>query len=265
MALKYCSLFSGSSGNSAVISTPSSSVLIDAGLNGKTITCALERVNVDPASLQGILITHEHSDHIRGAGVLSRRFDLPIFANAATWEAMDKTLGCITTKNVRVIDTGRNFYIGDLDVLPYAIEHDAAEPVGYCFYGKGRKFAQMTDLGHAPQSVLSIVSGADLVLLEANHDIDMLRRGPYPQYLKKRILSNHGHLSNDASAEACLALLRMGVKNFILGHLSQENNTEKLAYDTVCTKLQSVGALLDEDFVVSMAHRDRASGYFELD
>lgn len=265
MTIAYCPLFSGSSGNAAVLRSEKTQLLIDAGLSGKTITGAMEQYGFRPQELRGILITHEHSDHIKGAGILSRKLDIPIYANAATWQAMEGSIGPVAARNVRIFRTGEEFFVGDVNVTPYSISHDAAEPVGYSFCCKGRKIAQMTDLGYAPQSVLEAVSGAELLLLESNHDIEMLKTGSYTYALKKRILGQKGHLSNEAAGDVCLELAKRGVRRFILGHLSRENNLEELAYATVCGTLQGAGALVGKDVQLYMAHRDRPAGVFELE
>lgn len=264
MAFSYCPLYSGSSGNAALLGTPNTRVLVDAGLTGKALDQALSNISIDPATLQGILITHEHSDHVRGAGVLSRKYDLPVYANVLTWRAMMKQLGRIDKRNMRVFDTNRDFYIGDCNILPYAIPHDAADPVGFCFSHGGRKIAQMTDLGCVNDSILEAVTGADLLLIESNHDEAKLKCGPYPAYLKRRILSRHGHLSNADAGKTCVRLAQSGIRRFILGHLSGENNTERLAYETVTQSLAEKGLHLSRDVELFMAHRDRACGIFRL-
>lgn len=263
--LTYAPLYSGSSGNAAVLASDRARVLVDAGRTGTALTCALNEVGIPPASLNGILITHEHSDHIKGAGILSRKYDLPIYANSATWEAMERSLGNIAARNMRIFETGHDFFIGDINVAPYSIPHDAADPVGYCFYNQGCKIAQMTDLGHASAAVLQEVAGADLLLIESNHDIDMLKAGQrYPYALKQRILGNHGHLSNEAAGVACALLIERGVRRFILGHLSAENNFEELAYRTVVSVLSERGIVLDKDVELYMAKRELVTGIFHV-
>lgn len=266
MSFSFCPLFSGSSGNSALISSQTVHFLIDAGLPGKTIANALFLCGHAPERLSGILITHEHMDHIKGAGILSRKYDIPIYANAATWGAMEKTIGKVALKNIRIFQTNHDFYIGDFNILPYAISHDAAEPVGFCIHKNGRKIAQMTDLGHVDQTILDIVQDAQVLLVEANHDIGKLENGPYPRYLKNRIRSRSGHLSNDDSGKVCCKLAERGVRRFILGHLSAENNTEQLAFTSVAHSLLSEGISVGQgkDVELFMAHRDRTCGVFHL-
>ena len=263
MSFRYCPLYSGSSGNAALLSTGRISLLVDAGLTGKAIVAGLKEARCLPESLSGILITHEHSDHIKGAGVLSRKYDLPIYANAPTWEAMERQIGAVAPRNVRIFETGHEFILGDIAIMPYSIPHDAAEPVGYSFFHRGCKVSQMTDLGHITAEVLQNVAESDLLLLESNHDVDMLRAGPYPYALKQRILSGKGHLSNDTAGEACVRLMRLGVRRFILGHLSGENNLEPLAYSTVAQAIADAGARIGADADLYLAHRDRPTAVFE--
>lgn len=262
----YCPLYSGSSGNSALIAGGGVRLLVDAGLSGKAIVSALQSVGQDPAKLDGILITHEHSDHIKGAGVLSRKYNLPIYANADTWAAMRPKIGEIAPQNIRIFSTGHDFFLGQLGVLPYSISHDAADPVAFSFSHGSLRIAQLTDLGHVTREVIEVAGGADLVLLEANHDPELLAKGSYPAQLKRRILSRKGHLSNDAAAALCCDLCDRGSKRFILGHLSGENNNETLAFNTVKSALQQYGCSVCEDGDVQlyMAHRDRTSDVFIL-
>ncbi|MBO4848540.1 MAG: MBL fold metallo-hydrolase [Clostridia bacterium] len=261
--MKFSPLFSGSSGNCSVISTGGTTVLIDAGMPGKAIVSALADVGVDPHDISAIVVTHEHSDHIKGIGIISRRFDIPVYANEGTWRAMSPFIGDIAMKNIRTFVTGQNFYIGDIDLTPFRTSHDAAEPVGYSFFHKGRRIVYMTDTGCAPESLRETAAGADLLFLEANHDIDMLKNGPYPYQLKRRILSDKGHLSNAAAGELLNKLYPTGVRRVILAHLSRENNTETIAYNTVRHSLEE-GGIAEKDVFLAVAHRDRVTGVFEL-
>lgn len=262
MELRFCPLFSGSSGNALYLGCENTHILIDAGMSGAKITAEMERAGLSPADLSAILITHEHSDHIAGAGILSRRYGLPIYANEATWEAMRDKLGNIPDKNVRTFETGSGFHIGELEITPFATPHDAAEPVGYSFYAGRNKLSIATDLGNVRESWLKHVEESDLVLLEANHDVDMLKAGRYPYELKRRILGAKGHLSNDAAGQAAVELVRRGVRSIVLGHLSGENNFPELAYQSVCCMLESEDILPGRDVSVSVASRDGNSGLY---
>ena len=261
--MKFSPLFSGSSGNCSVITAGSTRVLVDAGMTGKSIVSALGEVGVDPGSLSGIVVTHEHSDHIKGVGVMSRKYDLPVYANEGTWKAMAPLIGDVSMRNIRTFVTGQNFYIGDLDLTPFPISHDAAEPVGYTFFHKGRRLVYMTDTGCVTEALRGVAAGADLLFLEANHDIDMLKNGPYPYQLKRRILSEKGHLSNDAAGRLLTGLYTTGVRRVILAHLSRENNTPRIAHDTVRGTLEADG-IAEKDFFLTVARRDGVTGIFEL-
>lgn len=261
--MKFSPLYSGSSGNCSIVSSGGTSVLVDAGMPGRAIVSALEDVGADPKKLAGIVVTHEHSDHIKGIGVISRKFDIPVYANEGTWKAMAPMIGDIAMRNIRTFVTGQNFYIGDIDLTPFPISHDAAEPVGYSFFAKGARLVYMTDTGHITKALQETAAGADLLFLESNHDIDMLKNGPYPYLLKKRILSEKGHLSNAAAGDMLTSLYTTGVRRVILAHLSRENNTESVAYNTVRGKLADEG-IGENDFFVAVAHRDRVTGIFEI-
>lgn len=263
MALSLTPLFSGSSGNAILVSSDRTRVLIDAGVSGRRLEEALKSVGEDIRDIKGILITHEHSDHIQGAGILARKHGIPIYATAPTWEACAAKLGNVKTHLQRVIDK-TEFYIDELLVEPYEIPHDAADPVGYCLSHSGRKVAVATDLGHFPSKVGMRLQSCDLVLLESNHDVTMLRTGRYPHALKERIKSRRGHLSNDDAAQAAIKLACAGVTSILLGHLSGENNSEQLAFRTVTDALIEQGLTPGQDISLGLAFRDRVTGVFHI-
>ncbi len=256
--IKFCSLFSGSSGNALFIGTERTKLLIDAGLSGKRILEALCSIGENPAELSAILISHEHVDHVRGAGILSRKQDIPIYANESTWEAMETGIGPVKLVNRKCFTTGDCFEIGDICVRPFSIPHDAAEPVGYNFMAEGKKVTTATDIGHATNELIDNISESDLLLLESNHDIEMLKVGPYPWPLKKRILGDHGHLSNEIAAKIIAYMAEKGGKKFILGHLSHENNFPELAYQTSYNALTEKKIAVGSDVMLEVARRDRA-------
>lgn len=256
--IKFCSLFSGSSGNALFIGTEKTKLLIDAGLSGKRILEALCSIGEDPAELSAILISHEHVDHIRGAGIISRKQNIPIYANEATWCAMEHCLGSVKLENRICFTTGEEFEIGDICVRSFPIPHDAAEPVGYNFVARGKRITTATDIGHMNKELLANIEGNDLLLLESNHDIEMLRVGPYPWPLKKRIMGDRGHLSNEMAAKVIAYLAEKGCRNFILGHLSRENNFPELAYQTTFNALTEKKIAVGQDVFLEVASRDRA-------
>ncbi|MCH5279816.1 MAG: MBL fold metallo-hydrolase [Christensenellaceae bacterium] len=259
--MKFIPLLSGSSGNSSLIVVGGKKLLVDAGHTGKCITDALRMVGTDPAELSGILVTHDHIDHTKGVGILSRRYNLPVYANAGTFEAMQPIVKEIAFSNVRLFRSGQDFYIGDINITPFRTPHDAAEPVGFAFTYRGCKLTYMTDIGCMREELYEYAANSRLLFIEANHDIPMLKNGPYPYPLKKRILSDKGHLSNENCGRALIRLYELGVRSAILGHLSKENNTEALAYSTVRGLLEASGIA---DMQLTVAKRDAVTGVFEF-
>lgn len=261
--MKFCSLYSGSSGNCLFVSHGDTRLLVDAGLSGKKIEQGLMSIAELPAQIDGILITHEHRDHIHGAGVLSRRYDLPIYANAATWEAMAPDIGKIAGHNIRMFVTGVPFAIGDLGVDTFGISHDAADPVGFTFDSGAHTVGIATDTGIVSPEIAQALAGRDLVVLESNHDAGMLETGPYPYALKHRIASKLGHLSNDTAGEMAVDLAESGVKQIVLAHLSHENNLPILAYQTTQNFFKQAG-ISEKDTRVAVARRHERSSVFDL-
>ncbi|MCY6372074.1 MBL fold metallo-hydrolase [Clostridium ganghwense] len=259
----FCPLYSGSSGNSIFISSGHGNVLIDAGLPGKSIEKALKDIEKDPKDIDGIFVTHEHIDHVKGVGVMSRRYNIPIYAKGLTWQGMAKNIGKIKEENIKIIDK-ESINIKDMNICSYSIPHDAADPVGYTVCCDNKKVSVATDLGHFSKEVENAVKNSDVVLLESNHDVEMLKFGPYPYPLKRRILSDIGHLSNDACGEAIMSMMKHNTKTVILGHLSKTNNYPELAYETVVGVLRENGVKLGDDVSIHMAKRDMPSNYIEF-
>lgn len=262
--IKFCSLYSGSSGNAIFLSAGRTKILIDTGLSGKKIIEALVSIGEKPTELSAILVSHEHSDHTRGAGIVSRKFDVPIYANEGTWDAMEKDIGPVSLKNKMYFNTGKKFEIGNVFVNAFPIPHDAAEPVGFNFFVDNSKITTATDIGHMNRELLSHIEGSDLLLIESNHDIEMLKVGPYPWSLKKRILGDRGHLSNEMAGKVVAYLAEKGTRRFLLGHLSRENNFPELAYETVRNILKEKNIDIEKDIRLSVASRDRAGQVVEL-
>ncbi|MCI5772301.1 MAG: MBL fold metallo-hydrolase [Clostridiales bacterium] len=265
MQMKFCPLYSGSSGNCTYIATEKTRLLVDAGMSGKMLSDALNAIHVLPETVDAILITHEHSDHVKGAGILSRKYHIPIYANAATWRAMERQVGAVPQALRRVFETGESFFVGEMDVLPFSIPHDAADPVGFRVFAGGHSVATATDMGYLTQNTVDAIGGSDVVLLESNHDPDMLMQNPhYSARLKQRILGRHGHLSNESCAQAVLTLYETGVRHLVLGHLSGENNTPSLALETTLRAVEKYGLAQGEDIFIHIAWRDRVSGMFTV-
>jgi len=264
MSLKFCSLFSGSSGNASYIGTEKTHILVDAGFTGKKVELALKDIDVDPSSLDGILVTHEHIDHIQSVGVLSRKYNIPVYANESTWAAMEDKIGDIAARNIRLFENDIDFYIKDINIQPYSIPHDAADPVGFCFFHGHNKISIITDLGHTNSRIIKTVMDSDLVILEANHDVVMLREGSYPWPLKKRIMGLKGHLSNEDAALALVKMIKEKLTHVLLAHLSKENNIPHLAYKTVVDILEAHGIKNGKDIMIDLTHRDRASNFYHI-
>lgn len=261
--MKFCSLYSGSSGNSIFIASDNSRILIDAGLSGKSIEQALRDIEENPSEVDGIFVTHEHIDHIKGVGILSRKYNIPIYANELTWNAMEGTLGNIKDENIKIIDE-KGVSIKDLDIMSYRIPHDAVSPCGYKVLNNSKAVCVATDLGYFSDEVKYAIKDADVILLESNHDVEMLKFGPYPYSLKRRILSNVGHLSNDDCGEAIAEIVDGKKKRIILGHLSKTNNYPDLAYKTVINLLAEKKIDIKEEVLVTMAKRGEPSNYMEV-
>ncbi len=259
--MKFIPLFSGSSGNSSLCIAGDTKLLIDAGMTGKAITNALCEVGIQPQELSAIVIAHDHIDHTRGAGIMSRRYGIPIYANSGTWEVMCSCIGEIAPRNTRLFRTGEDFYIGNVNILPFPTPHDAAEPVGFTIIHAGRKLLYMTDIGCVHEAMLEQGKDAGLAFVEANHDVNMLKNGPYPYHLKQRILSNRGHLSNENCGKLLIKLHGLGVRSAILAHLSHENNTPETAFRSVVTILESESI---NDMNICVANRSSVTGIFEL-
>ncbi len=265
--MKMAVLASGSSGNSIYLSTKNTAILIDAGLSGKEMERRMESIELNPEDISAILVTHEHGDHIKGAGVLSRRYNIPIYASAGTWKAANKKLGKIDENLVR--RTEEHWQLGDFEIKSFPIPHDAAEPVGYVVGDGEVNFGLATDIGYITDELYDHLKDLDCMLLEANHDIDLLREGSYPGMLKRRIRGNEGHLSNDETAELLPELLKTNKKSscpvILLSHLSAENNRPELAYLTVKNSVCSAGYKIGKDLILKCAPRDEASEIFNID
>lgn len=253
--IQFQSFLSGSSGNSTFITDGDVKILVDCGANGKYIAECLKRIDINPDEIDAILISHSHRDHVSGAGVLSRKFDIPIYASEETWEDMTPIIGKIPISNEKIVTIGESFMIGDVEINPFGTPHDAKGSVCYRFKTKKAMFAIATDIGHISDELFDNLSGCECIIIEANHDVDMLRRGAYPDYLKRRILSDAGHLSNADCAKLCAMLSKTGTKSIWLGHLSHENNTPDLAYQTIRNALEDEGLRIGSDVALNVLPR----------
>lgn len=259
--MNLCSIASGSSGNCTFVSSSHTKLLIDAGISGKKIENGLNSIDVSPDDLQGILITHEHSDHIQGIGVLARRYHTPIYGTVETINSLlrMKNIGRIDEELIHYIEPDKAFQINDITVEPFSTSHDASNPVCYTFTADGHKIGMATDLGKYDDYIISKLEGSEILLLEANHDVNMLMVGAYPYYLKQRILGDRGHLSNELTAKLICKLFHDKLKFITLAHLSNENNFEELAYETVRVELSQTLKERHKQIKLSVAKREMAS------
>ncbi|MCC8060203.1 MAG: MBL fold metallo-hydrolase [Clostridiales bacterium] len=265
--MRLVSIASGSSGNCTYIGSEHTHILVDAGISNKRIEQGLNEIGVKSNEINAVVITHEHSDHIRGLGVLARRRGLPIYGTQETLEEIMAAgnLGEIDPALFHAVLPDVEFSVGDLTLLPFSIDHDAANPVAYRIRNDATQAAVATDMGHYDQYVIDHLQGLDAILLEANHDVHMLQAGPYPYFLKQRILGDHGHLSNENAGRLLNCLLHDHLRYVLLGHLSKENNYEALAYETVRLEIdQGDTPYHASDFSISVAGRDRVSQIINL-
>jgi phosphoribosyl 1,2-cyclic phosphodiesterase len=257
-------LASGSSGNAICISTGNTRILIDAGLSGKKIAAALNEVGISPLMLDGLLVSHDHNDHISGAGIMSRRYGIPVYSTFLTWEAMDCRLGALPAGGRRIMPREGRFTFEDLTVETFPIPHDAADPVGFLFSDGRNVIALVTDLGYVTPTIAQKLAKAHCLILEANHDEKMLIKGTYPWPLKKRVLSDNGHLSNIAAAQSLAKVITPDTRHVVLAHLSEQNNIPSLAMETVCLELEEKGLCPGKKVTVQVAQRHRPSCHIRL-
>lgn len=257
--MRLCSIASGSSGNCIYVGSDHTHLLVDTGISKKRIDEGLHSLGIKGEELSGILITHEHSDHIQGLGVFSRKYGIPVYATKGTLKGIMeyKSLGKMPEGLLHEVQTDTDFQLGDLTVHPFVISHDAYEPSGYRIACDNRSVAVATDLGIYDEYTVRNLQNLDAVLLEANHDIHMLEVGPYPYPLKKRVMGEKGHLSNELSGRLLCDILHDKLQHVILGHLSKENNYAELAYETVKLEV-TVGdnPYKGEDIPITVAKRD---------
>ena len=255
---KFCSLFSGSTGNSLLIESDNAKILIDAGESAKKIVSALSLVDTDISEIDAILVTHEHSDHVKSLGTISKKYNIPIYANQETWNAMPEQKQKILDTNQKIFEVNSEFEIKDLSFKPFHIPHDAANPCGFNVFCKDKKISIATDLGHVTPEIMANLEKSSFILLESNYDPDILKYSRYPFSLKQRISGPLGHLSNDTSGKIISSLIKTGLNSVMLGHLSKENNFPELAYKTVVEEI--INNHHDEsDISVGVAKRDGPS------
>ena len=258
--MKTSALASGSSGNSFFIETNSSSLLVDAGISCKQVEKRLDSIGKDISILKGIFITHEHSDHIKGVDVLARKYSIPVFMTKACYENCQSIVS--DSSLLKFIEKDKTLKFDGVKILPFSKNHDANDPVSYSVFSENKKISVMTDIGFSCANIIKHVKDSDLIFLESNHDVDMLQNGRYPAYLKQRILSDKGHLSNYAASILILQHATPKLKHIVLSHLSENNNTEELALKTIKTLLQHRKDL--EHLRVHLSGRDKASELIDI-
>ena len=263
--LNFCSLYSGSSGNSLYLEIPNTKILIDAGESCKKITDALASINVDVKEIDAILITHEHSDHIKGVGTISKKYNIPVYANSLTWNSTPMQNQNINTNNRKIFKTNKEFTFGGLTIYPFSIPHDASDPCGFNIYYENTKISIATDVGHLTNEIIGNLEKSSFILLESNYDPDVLKCSSYPYRLKERIAGPYGHLSNISAGKAISHLLNTGLKSVMLGHLSEENNFPELAYKTVVNEIIENNSDFNlSSLTISVANRYQPSSMIKL-
>lgn len=256
--LKFCSLYSGSSGNSSFIQSENTNILVDAGVSGKKIIDALASINIEIETISAIIVTHEHSDHTQSIATLSKKYNIPVYANKKTWNAMPDKKEKMPEKNILYFNNNKPFSLNDITIVPFDIPHDAANPCGFTISDFNSKISIATDIGHMTTSIIDNIKNSNFLLLEANYEPDVLKYSSYPFHLKERIASPIGHLSNIEAGKAINYLADLGVKNIMLGHLSNENNFPELAYKSVLEQIEN------KDLNLSVANRFSPSDFFDV-
>lgn len=253
--MEFYTIASGSSGNSTYISSKHTRILIDAGVSGKRMTDSLGNLGLQGEQIDALFITHEHTDHVKGAGVFSRKFNVPIYATEETWSNMENAVGKIAPSNKRFVYPDEMCVINDLCIRPFSIPHDTPNPVGYSVLSEKKKITVATDLGHITDRLKENIADSDVLLLEANHDERLVEQGNYPWSLKRRILGENGHLSNKNAGKLLTEILTGKMQYIFLGHLSKENNRPYLAYETVQEILEQNQIKLGGRLKMDMAAR----------
>lgn len=256
---KYCSLYSSSSGNSFFVQSDSTKIIIDAGVSLKKITTALEEININGEDINAILVTHDHIDHTKSIATLSNKYNIPVYANKKTWEAIPEIASKIPECNKKLFTISETFSVGDIKILPFHTPHDAADPCGFNLYNSNKKISIATDIGYVSEELLNHLKESSCILLESNYDPEILKCSRYPYMLKQRISGDKGHLSNISAAKTLSELYKSGLEKALLIHLSKENNFPELAYETIknetlnCTNLS-----------IDVAPRDKPTKLFEV-
>ena len=267
MKIKFISLASGSSGNCYFIGTDAYGILVDAGIGIRTIKKHLKDLGIGLDTIRAVLITHDHADHIKAVGHLGEKFGIPVYSTPEVHIGINKSY-CVTEKlstSVRYLNKGTQIQIEDLSITAFEVPHDGTDNVGYCIEADGKTFSFLTDLGHITSTAAEYICRANYLILEANYDEEMLKMGPYPQYLKERIAGPNGHMSNRETAEFLAENITERLKYIWLCHLSKDNNHPELAYKTVELLLRSKGVLVGKDVQLIALKRNTPSELYEFE
>lgn len=265
MSIRFTILASGSTGNAMVVDNGEVQLLVDAGFSGRKIEQLMEQRGIRCEELDGLLVTHEHSDHIKGVGVLARKYGLKVYANEKTWKAMEKQVGVIPEDQKAYITTGETLDFGKMSIDTFPLSHDAAEPISFSFYDNDYRVSLVTDTGYLSPAIKEKVQDSDILILESNHDTDMLRVGRYPWNVKRRILSDLGHLSNHDAGEGLYQLITERTKRIYLAHLSLDHNMQELARMTVDQVVNEMGICLEDRNIQLMdTYSDRPTAWDQV-
>lgn len=262
MMFKFCSLFSGSSGNSSLVQSDNTKILVDAGGSARKIENALNSLSISPNTIDAIIISHEHTDHTNGVGLISKKYNIPVYANKETWDAMENQKSKIDDNNINYFDF-KKFNIGELEILPFSIPHDAANPCGFNIFYDNKKISIATDLGHITEDIMNKLDNSSFILLESNYDSNILKCSRYPYLLKQRISGPNGHLSNEDAGKIISSLANHGLNTAMLGHLSRENNFPELAYKTIVEQMIE-NNINQENFNIKFADRYNISPIIDI-
>lgn len=257
--MKLMGLVSGSSGNSTLIQSDNTNILVDGGISRKRLIRQLNKVSLSLKDIDGIVVTHEHSDHIKGLNVISRNDKIPIYATQGTLNGIiNSSIGKGMNKDVlNIIEYENEFMIGDINIKPFKTFHDTNEPCAYTFTQNNEKLAVMTDTGTYDSNITDALKDVNTLLIESNHDVDLLKNGDYPQFLKTRILSGVGHLSNDLCSQLLCEILHDNINEIVLGHLSIHHNTEDIALQTTKNTIDSSQIKYSsKEFKITVAKRN---------
>ena len=261
--LKCCSLYSGSTGNSFFVQTEDTKILIDAGVSCKKIENALDSLNLSPSDIDAVLLTHEHIDHTKSIGMLSKKYGTPIYANYETWQALLNSNDKLSNADIHYFDNDKAFEFNDLKILPFSTPHDATNPCGFNIFKDNKKISIATDLGHISDKIIKNLENSSFLMLESNYDSNVLQYSSYPYLLKKRIAGPKGHLENCITGKTIAHLLNSGLENALLIHLSKENNFPELAYKTVVDELHKQN-FTENSLSLNVAPRDLPSPLFQV-